>query len=152
MRFSLTIFLLFFLLSTSFALGEKDSIFLAAKRGDIKVIQEFLDKGVDIDVVDSEGWSPLMYAVKNKKLEACKFLLSKGAKANIKDKKGFGPLDYISLTPIDPNTFRRANCEEIKKLGITSFCDDLDKSKDKNISIQIKEILENAILKEVNKK
>ena len=66
---------------------------IAVKRGDIKTIAFFLNQeGVDINVRDSEGKTPLEKAVEGNKIKAADFLIRKGA--NIQN--SFGP-NYLKI-------------------------------------------------------
>ena len=42
---------------------------------DINVMQMFLDDGLDINAQDDDGWTGLMIATNNDKLEAIQFLI-----------------------------------------------------------------------------
>lgn len=50
-----------------------------AEKGDVKNIQKFLEKGVDINVTNEDGYDALMEATKNNDIYTVSYLLSKGA-------------------------------------------------------------------------
>jgi len=54
----------------------------AAERGDIDQIKLFISKGVDINVKDEEGITPLSFAVEAGKIEVIKYLIDHGADIN----------------------------------------------------------------------
>ena len=48
-------------------------------------LQEFIDKGVDINCRHPYGWTPLHAAAVNGKIDAIKFLIENGADPNLPD-------------------------------------------------------------------
>jgi|GEM_PF-2681059 len=66
-------------------------IMKAAATGHI-VAMRILPDDIDVDIADEGGYTPLMIAIKNKKLEIMKFLLEKGANFNRCNKRGRTPL------------------------------------------------------------
>lgn len=51
----------------------------AAQAGNCKLMQILIDKGVDYDLRDNHGWTPLTVAIDAGNLEAANFLISKNA-------------------------------------------------------------------------
>ncbi len=67
----------------------------AASRGKIAIIEEYLKKGIDVNVLGSSNDdTALMKAAKFCKLDIAKLLLSKGADKTLKDFKGKTAMDY----------------------------------------------------------
>ena len=64
----------------------------AASRANGETIKAFLDRGVDPNVPDEDGDTPLFNAVANGNIEAAEVLVDSGANVNYPDKKGFTPL------------------------------------------------------------
>ena len=58
---------------------------LAAKYGDVKTAELQLKKGIDINVKNSAGETPLHIAVKNEEERMVKFLIKNGAEVDAKD-------------------------------------------------------------------
>ena len=56
-----------------------DSIFLAARTGNVALIRRLLSSGADINARDERGWTPLDYARKNNRKEVREILQSSGA-------------------------------------------------------------------------
>ena len=54
----------------------------AAREGDIAAAQKEINEGTDINGAGDAGWTPLIEAVRSKKLEMAKFLLKNGANPN----------------------------------------------------------------------
>ena len=50
--------------------------------------------GADLDVVDNNGQTPIYYAIKTGKLDACKFLIDNNVNINNEDKKGVKPVGH----------------------------------------------------------
>lgn len=56
---------------------------IAAEYGNIERMRNLLSRGVSVNVVDSNGWTPLRRAVYNLQTEAVRFLLDQGALINL---------------------------------------------------------------------
>jgi ankyrin repeat protein len=54
----------------------------AARKGDVPVMEELLQRGVDLNCKDAKGYTPLIIACYNNQPEAVSFLLDKGADIN----------------------------------------------------------------------
>lgn len=59
-------------------------------------LKELLEKDVALDVLDSNGRSPLNRALRFNRIENAKLLLAKGANPNISDNGGFSPLQIAN--------------------------------------------------------
>ena len=70
-----------------------DPIHVAARVGDLAGVQAELDKGVDVNVKDRFGFTPLREAAWYGHKEIAELLLDKGADVDAKDDKGRTPLD-----------------------------------------------------------
>ncbi len=68
----------------------------AADRGDVKAVNSYINKGVNINCRDANGGTPLFYAANNSHLEVIKTLLYYGADPNIGTMDGFTPLMNVS--------------------------------------------------------
>ena len=73
--------------------------------GDAKAVKYMLDHGADVNAVNEQAYSPLMYAAGSDliPLEEAKLLIERGANINAKDLLGRTPLDFAKLrgeTPI----------------------------------------------------
>lgn len=68
--------------------GARDSLHLAAIRGDVEGVVRFLKAGVSIDLLDKEGRTPLMLAAANDHPEAIRVLLAGNANINARDNRG----------------------------------------------------------------
>lgn len=71
----------------------RTKLMLAAKKGDIAKIEDLLYSGAQIDAVDKDGWTALMYAARfQKDADVTKLLLYRGADRSIRNKYGITPL------------------------------------------------------------
>jgi len=71
----------------------QDTIWGAARDGDVNALQEHLAKGVDVDAkAPDSGVTALSLAATCGEVEAVQFLISKGADVDAKDGKGNAPL------------------------------------------------------------
>ena len=75
--------------SVSFAEDQDQALIEAARKGDLRRVQELLDKGADVNANDWIGCTPLMDAVIADHLEIAKLLLDKGADVNAKARHGY---------------------------------------------------------------
>jgi ankyrin repeat protein len=64
---------------------------MAARRGNVEVIEALLDGGADIEARDGAGETPLRRAVNCNKVEAAKLLLARGADPHSKGSKALTP-------------------------------------------------------------
>jgi hypothetical protein len=72
-------------------LGEK-IIHLASRLGKTKIVEAFLDRGVNIDEKTDKGETPLHLAIELDREETIKFLIERGADVNAKTIEGKTPL------------------------------------------------------------
>jgi len=69
----------------SFNFGSDDDameMIDAVAAGDEVRVKELLDTGIDLDITDGEGWTPLMWAVQNADAKMIQILLEAGANPN----------------------------------------------------------------------
>ena len=69
----------------------------ATDDADPKVIGEFLDRGVDIDVMDRRGNTALVLCAKRGDVDSCLFLLERGADVDAEDSVGKSALAYARV-------------------------------------------------------
>ena len=68
------------------------SIHVAAQMGNIDKVKALLDQGIDVDIKDKAGMTPLLLAISNKHNEVAKFLIERGADVNAGNRQGIVPL------------------------------------------------------------
>ncbi len=68
----------------------------AAKRGDNKTAKDLLNKGSDVDVKDTWGYTPLMMAINWGSNEIAKMLIDAGADVNAQNINGYTALMYAA--------------------------------------------------------
>merc|ERR1719479_133122 len=68
----------------------------AAKNGDLKAVQQFLEKGRPLDVQDSKGITPLGYAIGANRIAVVKLLLDNRANPFAVDAAGNSGLHYAA--------------------------------------------------------
>lgn len=72
-----------------FGLGARSRLRNAITRGDLGTVSALLSAGLDVNVRDIRGPTPLMLAVQEGDVDLVRLLLVKGAGANLQDKKGW---------------------------------------------------------------
>jgi len=76
---------------------EEGRLFSAAATGDLDEVKRLvLDCGVDPNVKDKVGETPLHYAAERGHLDVVKLLLEHGADPNVQDNDGWTPLHYAA--------------------------------------------------------
>ncbi len=82
----------------------------AASTGDIKVIKDYLNKGIDVNIADwNRGDTALIKAAKFCKVKVAKFLIKKNANKNLKNENDKSPLDYAK------SSIFHEGCDELVK-------------------------------------
>ena len=76
----------------------KMNLLRAAERMSVRATTEILDSGEDIEQVDKKGNTPLLLAIKSKRVEMVKYLIEKGANINSTSKYKKTPLDIALKT------------------------------------------------------
>lgn len=64
----------------------------------IEVIQELVNRGVDVNAIDCYGNSPVHYAARSKRADIIKLLFNAGANINIVNLQGVSPLRQLLLS------------------------------------------------------
>lgn len=110
----------------------------AAQNGNIKMLKKCLRGGIDINCVDSYGWTGLMCASGNGKREVVSFLLSKGIDKYITDKKSRDAVAIAKSTgheslanfiyKFEKNLVKSYHFEKQKTEVIEFFCDVCNKN------------------------
>lgn len=68
------------------------SIHLSAYQGDFDKVRNYIEKGIDVNTVDSFGATPLHYTARRGHRQVVEFLIARGADVNAKDNQNFTPL------------------------------------------------------------
>jgi len=70
--------------------GNMDTLLvIAAKRGELAIVQSLLDKGEHVDAIDNAGRTALHHAVQTASDKLVKLLLDRGADVNLKTANGY---------------------------------------------------------------
>lgn len=67
-------------------------LFYAVQNGDFSSVRELIDKGVDVNVTDTDGWAPIHYATSKGLTKIIQILVEKGADPNKRTREGWTPL------------------------------------------------------------
>lgn len=99
---AIILLLLFFLAFKTFAQKEDSLAYLsnddeynlvmASLRGDYNLVYDFLEKGIDVNIVLEESINPLINAARGGNTRIANLLLNKGADININPREGHTPL------------------------------------------------------------
>ena len=102
-----------------------DDLFLAAESGDPTRIRAALTAGVEVDVRDGRGRTPLLIATLNNRKEVARILIAHGADVNAKDRLGDTPFLYAGVE--GRNTILKmmlrsgANLKDVNRYGGTAL-------------------------------
>ncbi|KAK6926038.1 Acyl-CoA-binding protein, ACBP [Dillenia turbinata] len=77
--------------------SKMDVIHAFAREGEIDNLLKCLDSGTSVDMKDSEGRTPLHWAVDRGHLNVTELLVSRNADVNAKDNEGQTPLHYAAV-------------------------------------------------------
>ncbi|KAK2992760.1 hypothetical protein RJ640_023273 [Escallonia rubra] len=76
---------------------KMDAIHAFAREGDVENLIKCVESGVSVDLKDSEGRTPLHWAVDRGHLNITEMLVNKSADVNAKDNEGQTPLHYAAV-------------------------------------------------------
>lgn len=74
-----------------------EGFIVAAETGDVKALEQFLDRGMDVNARGKLGNTALHAAVEKQHELAVKYLLEAGADPNIQNEKGYTPLSFAIM-------------------------------------------------------
>ena len=75
------------------------SLYYAAERGDLQVVQDLINQGYDVNIVcdiSCAGWTPVMIASANGHFDVVEFLLKNGANPNVQNNRGRTALAFAT--------------------------------------------------------
>lgn len=78
------------------AVNRALSLLSAARDGNVNRLRSIIESGTDINVKNSEGWTPLMISVLKGHFETARLLVSKGASLEEKNNSGWTALRFAS--------------------------------------------------------
>ena len=78
--------------------GEETNVWQAAMLGQVEPLKAALAKGIDLNVLNQDGWAPLHLAVVGNQVAAVEWLLKNGVRINAETAGSRSALD-IALTP-----------------------------------------------------
>ncbi|RZC91454.1 hypothetical protein C5167_027521 [Papaver somniferum] len=76
---------------------KMEAIHTSAREGELDNLVKHIENGVSVNLQDSEGRSPLHWAVDRGHLDMVELLLSKNADVNAQDNEGQTPLHYAAM-------------------------------------------------------
>ena len=78
------------LLAATCHVAPKSDIAAAAADGDIKALRRIIGSGRSTNAADADGWTPLIWAAREGRVNAVRALLERGADPNLPDSSGNG--------------------------------------------------------------
>ena len=83
-----------------FTIGcSQQSVHQVAAKGDLAKVKWYLQNGMNVNVKDNDGRTPLVWAVSKVHLDIVSFLIHNGADVNAKDNAGLTPLMIAGRHP-----------------------------------------------------
>lgn len=76
---------------------RESALFYAISTGHILMLEQLLEKGVDPNSVNEDGYPPLAFVAANNQLEMAKLLLKNGGKANDINAKNWTPILFYAV-------------------------------------------------------
>jgi len=95
-------------------IGGATALHIAARKGNLEICKILIENGANVNLVDNDGWSPLMRAVTSKNLDLVKMLLGKGV--DVKQ------LNSVGESPIIISAY--SECSECLKQILSSYNSD----------------------------
>ncbi|HPR37983.1 MAG TPA: ankyrin repeat domain-containing protein [Spirochaetota bacterium] len=89
MKRILSLFAIFLLLCGTALASDEDKLIYAAKTGNLKNVQKYIDENFSTDTSDKYGKTIIMLAAASGRYNVAEYLLSKGANPNKSDNKGY---------------------------------------------------------------
>jgi hypothetical protein len=86
--------------------NETTPLHEAALRSSLKMVELLVEKGAEVDALDTEGDTPLHKAVKGDHLPAMHHLLKNGANPHLKNKRNISPLELAQKMKKDYDTMQ----------------------------------------------
>ena len=104
--------------------NKVDALIEACKCDYIDVVKKLIDAGVEINVADSGGWTPLMTALGNSNYEIADFLIKRGANVDFKETNDGEPAMFMavgsaSIRRVKYLISKGANVNERNRSGMT---------------------------------
>lgn len=94
-----------FLINNGSDINQKSSmgtpLMAAVVKGNIEIVNALLDKKADVNSIDSNGTSALLYATIFKNYEIVRILIKANANPDLKDNRGNSAIDYAILVNDD---------------------------------------------------
>lgn len=81
-----------------------EQLFSAVKKGDIERVRKLIAVGVNVDITDEDGRTPLNLAASVGYTKMVEILVNKGAGVNIADKNGYTPLHWTIIQGLIEST------------------------------------------------
>jgi ankyrin repeat protein len=102
------------------SLNKSNLIEISGNLEDAEYLIDYYNKDENIDIKDDHGFTPLLAAVKNKKIENVKILLLRGADINCKCHEGNSSLDY-AIYNLDIKMIELLLENNIKRTGYNNY-------------------------------
>ena len=102
------------------SLNKSNLIEISSNLEDAEYLIDYYNKDENIDIRDDNGLTPLIAAVKNKRLDNANILLMRGADINSKTKEGKTSLDY-AIHNLDIKMIELLISNNIQRKGYNNY-------------------------------
>ncbi|WP_264707863.1 ankyrin repeat domain-containing protein [Wolbachia endosymbiont (group B) of Agriphila straminella] len=77
-------------------------LLMAAEKGDLEKVRDSIIRGANVNAQDSQGWTPLFWAIQNNNFNIVELLLDNSADIKVKDNEAWTPLHWaVQLGSLD---------------------------------------------------
>ena len=95
---------------------DANAFFQATSTGDLETMKKIIKEGINVNISDAKGITPLMIAAAYGKLEPTRLLLNSGADINIEDEEGNTALIYANQLRYNEEMSQDGNHREVIRL------------------------------------
>lgn len=132
--------------------GHCMNVFDVVRDGDKQNLVSLINKGIDINLSDKYGWTPLFIAVNKCDSDLTMVLLNNGANLDLKDSYGYGVFHYVCSSNQNMenkeailNLLRKERYKKFENMNFDDEDNELIKAINSNILLEVKKLVKDGI-------